>query len=607
MQKIKKLIIFIFLLASCGDGGANELQELAVTSTTNNTTSSTNQEVASQDKEELKSECPLDEEKRFKIEIINESLDKTNLGLFFYINSLFNPLEENIKTQCVGINDINTFKFDFDMNNPPNIGRFGAGTENWYDICYQPKKDLFLSEEKITFLFSDDEIKITSELIYDRVIDRETRLVTFSKDDDSKPNKYCDNVDLNTSLPSTTTTTTLPENVVIEFENCIESIKDDAPFKLEFVIYAGNNDIDDITVFQKFLNNEYTESFKDSGLDLPVRGSYSGYYNSYDLKTVQANNWIKEFKVTVKTKSGSITTKTCKQTVIVTNPVTTTTTAPTTTTVPETTTTTTVPVDYPQLAIVEVSDSIPDYNRDDWNHWIDENSDCQNTRHEVLIEESQETVTYTSDTYCFVSTGKWFGYYTGQYYYNASELDMDHFIPLRNAHQSGGYNWSSSKKEEFANYRLDPDNLIAVNLSANRSKGAKGPEEWKPANVDYWCQYAYDWIRIKEFWSLTATQAEWDALISMIETCPEDFKYADAQQEPLAELPTPTTTTTSTTTTTVGGSQPANPGNSKNCGDFSNYAEAKAWFDTYYPFYGDIGDLDRDEDLIPCESLSGAP
>ena len=146
---------------------------------------------------------------------------------------------------------------------------------------------------------------------------------------------------------------------------------------------------------------------------------------------------------------------------------------------------------YPQLKIVEVSNSIPNYNRDDWNHWIDENSDCQNTRHEVLIEESLETVTYTSDTYCTVSTGKWFGYYTGQYYYNASELDMDHFIPLKNAHQSGGYSWSSSKKEEFANYRLDPDNLIAVNLSANRSKGAKGPDEWKPTNTDYWCQYAY--------------------------------------------------------------------------------------------------------------------
>ena len=272
--------------------------------------------------------------------------------------------------------------------------------------------------------------------------------------------------------------------------------------------------------------------------------------------------------------------------------------------------------------ISEISSSIPEYNRDDWNHWIDENSDCQNTRHEVLIEESFETVTYANDTFCSVSTGKWFGNYTGQYYYNASELDIDHFIPLKNAHQSGGYNWSSAKKEEFANYRLDPDNLIAVNLSANRSKGAKGPDEWKPSNTEYWCEYAYDWIRIKDYWNLTATQAEWDALVSMIETCPAGFAYADAEEEPVVELPTPTTTTTSstttttsstttttssTTTTTVASSQPDNPGDSKNCGDFANYAEAKAWFDQYYPYYGDVARLDKDGDLIPCESLSGAP
>jgi len=90
----------------------------------------------------------------------------------------------------------------------------------------------------------------------------------------------------------------------------------------------------------------------------------------------------------------------------------------------------------------------------------------------------------------------------------------------------------------------------------------------------------------------------------MIQTCPEGFAYADAQQEPVVELPT---TTTSSTTTTVAVSPPQNPGNSKNCSDFANYAEAKAWFDTYYPYYGDVADLDRDEDLIPCESLPGAP
>ena len=113
-----------------------------------------------------------------------------------------------------------------------------------------------------------------------------------------------------------------------------------------------------------------------------------------------------------------------------------------TTSTTSTTTTTVIFVDYPQLVISEISSSIPEYNRDDWNHWIDENGDCQNTRHEVLIEESFETVTYTNDTFCSVSTGKWFGNYTGQYYYNASELDIDHFIPLKNAHQSGGYSLS---------------------------------------------------------------------------------------------------------------------------------------------------------------------
>jgi hypothetical protein len=67
------------------------------------------------------------------------------------------------------------------------------------------------------------------------------------------------------------------------------------------------------------------------------------------------------------------------------------------------------------------------------------------------------------------------------------------------------------------------------------------------------------------------------------------------------------TTTSSTTTTTAGVTQPDNPGDTKNCGDFETYAEAKAWFDEYYPHYGDVARLDKDGDLIPCESLSGAP
>lgn len=51
----------------------------------------------------------------------------------------------------------------------------------------------------------------------------------------------------------------------------------------------------------------------------------------------------------------------------------------------------------------------------------------------------------------------------------------------------------------------------------------------------------------------------------------------------------------------------ANPGNVKNCSDFKDYAEAKAWYDKYFPLYGDVGKLDGDNDGVPCESLKGAP
>ena len=71
---------------------------------------------------------------------------------------------------------------------------------------------------------------------------------------------------------------------------------------------------------------------------------------------------------------------------------------------------------------------------------------------------------------------------------------------------------------------------------------------------------------------------------------------------PCHAVPHPTTTTT-----TVASSQPDNPGDTKNCGDFANYSEAKAWFDTYYEYYGDVANLDGDNDGEPCESLPEGP
>jgi hypothetical protein len=49
--------------------------------------------------------------------------------------------------------------------------------------------------------------------------------------------------------------------------------------------------------------------------------------------------------------------------------------------------------------------------------------------------------------------------------------------------------------------------------------------------------------------------------------------------------------------------QPANPGNSVDCTNFATHYDAQAWFDTYYPYYGDVAQLDGDHDLIACENL----
>ena len=302
-----------------------------------------------------------------------------------------------------------------------------------------------------------------------------------------------------------------------------------------------------------------------------------------------------------------------------TSPETTTTTSPetTTTTSPETTTTTIEKkgAGYPKLLIREIDESIAKYNRDDWSHWSDDDNDCQNIRHEVLQKESLDAVTFTTSSNCYVDTGKWYGVYTATYYYSAAELEVDHFVPLKNAHDSGGYDWSFEKKKEYANYVGDEDHLIAVQSRANRSKGASGPENWKPTNNDYWCEYAYDWIRIKNTWGLTATQNEWDALVSMITNCPEGHTYQDAIpssiSSPVVTIPTTSNSiTTSTTTTTISSittTIPDTPGDTKNCSDFETYQEAKAWFDIYFPYYGDVAGLDRDNDKEPCESLPGGP
>ena len=128
------------------------------------------------------------------------------------------------------------------------------------------------------------------------------------------------------------------------------------------------------------------------------------------------------------------------------------------------------------------------YERKQWKHWIDADKDCQNTRAEILIVSSQIPVVFKTDRQCLVVSGRWVLLYDGGFETRASKIDIDHIIPLKWMDVHGGADWSSAKKMQFAN---DADNLLAVSARANRSKGAKGIDEWLPDN--YQCKYGRHW------------------------------------------------------------------------------------------------------------------
>ena len=212
------------------------------------------------------------------------------------------------------------------------------------------------------------------------------------------------------------------------------------------------------------------------------------------------------------------------------------TTAPTATTTPPTSTTTPTTASPPPaatstitpstpagitlvIAVAAVPADIPEYSRSEWRHWTDADGDCQDARQEVLIAESLDPVTYETDRECRVEAGRWWAPYLAHHLGNPSAIDVDHHVPLKNAHLSGGWTWTSAEKQAYANYLGEENHLVALSARHNRSKGARGPDEWRPPSEVHWCQYSTDWVEIKDRWELTMTETEAEAVMEMLETC----------------------------------------------------------------------------------------
>lgn len=147
---------------------------------------------------------------------------------------------------------------------------------------------------------------------------------------------------------------------------------------------------------------------------------------------------------------------------------------------------------------VNTTSAGPRYKREHFGHgWADTDGDCQNTRHEVLAAQSTAPVRYKTNRQCRVVAGRWISPFTGNVIHNPSKMDIDHVVPLAWSWRHGADNWTAEKREKFAN---DPANLVSVEASLNRQKGADGPDKWLPPTNQ--CQYVLRFVRVAKSYQL---------------------------------------------------------------------------------------------------------
>lgn len=188
-----------------------------------------------------------------------------------------------------------------------------------------------------------------------------------------------------------------------------------------------------------------------------------------------------------------------------------------------------------ELPVVEHAAAIEAaYDRGAFGHgWDDLDSDGQNERAEILIAYHRKAageVVFASERERRVVGGRWQCRFTGEIFTDAGDLDIDHVVPLKAAWLSGAHEWTKERREQYANgwgLRLDSRRvrrrrswLLPVSASANRSKGAKGPDQWLPDRVEYRPRYAALWIRTKHYWRLSVTAAEKAALERLLAGTP---------------------------------------------------------------------------------------
>ncbi|MCM1941010.1 HNH endonuclease family protein [Streptomyces sp. G3] len=155
------------------------------------------------------------------------------------------------------------------------------------------------------------------------------------------------------------------------------------------------------------------------------------------------------------------------------------------------------------------------YDRDEFGYaWMDTadgvplaRNGCD-TRNDLLKRDGQK-VRFRSGSDCVVIAMTLDDPYTGTSIewrkQKASEVQIDHVVPLSYSWQMGSSRWPESKREQLAN---DPLNLLPVEGRANSAKSDSGPASWLPPSRTIRCAYAVRFAQVAAKYELAVTKAD---------------------------------------------------------------------------------------------------
>ncbi|MFI9804924.1 HNH endonuclease family protein [Streptomyces sp. NPDC052301] len=154
------------------------------------------------------------------------------------------------------------------------------------------------------------------------------------------------------------------------------------------------------------------------------------------------------------------------------------------------------------------------YQRSLFPTWITISGTC-NTREWILKRDGSNVVT---DSSCAATSGSWYSPYDGATWTAASDLDIDHLVPLAEAWDSGASKWTTAQRQAFANDVTRPQ-LLAVTDNVNQAKGDQDPATWVPSRTAYLCTYVRAWVQVKYYYNLSVDSAEKSALQNDLAGC----------------------------------------------------------------------------------------